>query len=72
MFDDGESKNDCKWYNHEDELKAFSLKHPETIFILEGDGENYDNIWIKYIQNGKCQTYKAKITFDEFDENKLK
>jgi hypothetical protein len=68
----GDSRKSCKWYDHEDELKAFSLKHPEPFFELKGEGEESGDIWVKYIQNGKCQTCKAKIVFDDFDEAKLK
>lgn len=68
----GDTQGRCKWYEHEEELKAFSLKHPEALFELNGKGEESGDIWIKYIQNGKCQTCKAKIAFDEFDHTKLK
>jgi hypothetical protein len=72
LDDNGDSNESCKWYDHEYELKAFSLKHPETLFELKGEGEESGDIWIKYIQNGKCQYCKAKLVFDDFDEAKLK
>jgi len=62
-----------KWYEHENDMKAVSKEYPDVIFKLEGEGGNslYD-IWVKYFVNGKMQTAEAKITFDDFDEKKLK
>jgi hypothetical protein len=68
----GYSRQECRWYNHENDLKEFSLKYPETLFELKGEGEEHSDSWIKYIQNGKCQTCRGIITFDDFDETKLK
>lgn len=68
----GDTEESCKWYDHEQELKLFSLKHPLVLFELKGEGDENEDVWIKYFQNGKCQICKAKIIFDEFDSAKLK
>ena len=60
-----------KWYNHELDIKDFSKKYPTNLFVLEGYGEEDGDIWRKYFMNGKIQIVRAKIVFDEFDENKL-
>ena len=52
-------------------ITKFSVDYPEHLFILEGEGEDSGDIWKQYIKNGKSQRCEAKITFDEFDENKL-
>lgn len=62
----------CKWYEHDDDMKALSKKYPKTIFVLEGKGEEPEDIWRAYYQNGKMQLCKASITFDDFDRDKLK
>ena len=72
LDDNGNSNESCKLYAHENELKIFSTKHPETLFELKGEGEESGDIWVKYFQNGKCQTCKAKLVFDDFDEDKMK
>lgn len=61
----------CKWYDHDRDMRLISQKHPETIFILEGEGEESGDIWKKYYLNGKFQTAKAVVTYEEFDESKL-
>lgn len=71
LYENGETRQECKWYDHEQELKSFSANHPETIFQLNGEGEESGDIWIKYFKNGRCQTCKAKLVFDDFNENKL-
>lgn len=68
----GESYQECKWYSHERELKEFTKKYIDILFVLNGRGEENDDIWVKYFKNGKVQECRAKITFEDFDESKLK
>ena len=65
-------EDSCKWYEHDKHMMEVSKNNPETIFILEGEGEESDDIWKKYYLNGKCQEARAVITFEPFDEKKLK
>ena len=62
---------EAKWYDYVDNMKMLSLKFPTTVFILEGDGEENDDMWVAYFMNGKVQYEKAKITYNYFDPNKL-
>jgi len=68
---DGSSIDRVKWYTHEDDMKKLSKKYSNIIFVLEGVGQDDQDIWIKYFKDSKMQVCKAKITFDEYDENKL-
>lgn len=70
----GETYEPCKWYKYSEEMKKFSLLHPEALFKLTGKGGDVTDIWQCYYKNGKSQYCKAnvKITFDSFDENLLK
>jgi hypothetical protein len=65
-------EDECKWYDHDEHMRQVSKANPETIFILEGEGEESGDIWKKYYLNGKRQEAKAIITFEPFDEKKLK
>lgn len=68
-----------KWFHHEYDLKEFSTKYPDVLFILTGVGEeNYfegnklvADIWIKYFCNGKYYKDKLDFQFLKFDSNKL-
>lgn len=62
----------CKWYSHEQDMKALSKNHPDTVFLLEGEGEETGDIWKKYFKNGKMQVCKSEILFPPFDEVSLK
>jgi hypothetical protein len=66
-FDDS-----CKWYSHEEDMKLFSKRYPNTVFVLEGEGEEQGDHWICYFSNGKMQRCKAIVTFEPFDIQKLK
>lgn len=60
-----------KWESHENDLKEFSKIQKDILFTLYGEGEP-GNLWIKYFKNGKIQFAPADISFDEFDNKKLK
>jgi hypothetical protein len=61
----------CKWYYHEDDMKNFSKIYCKVVFLLEGHGEEYDDIWRKFFKNGRMQRENAQIIFGEFNEEKL-
>jgi hypothetical protein len=62
----------CKWYTWEADMRKISKQFPNTIFLIEGEGEDSGDIWKAYFLNGKMQKAEAKITFEPFDEQKLK
>ena len=60
-----------KWYDHEDHMREYSKKHPDTVFKLIGEGEESGDLWHEYYLNGKMQRTKAKLVFEPFDKSKL-
>jgi len=64
--------DECKWYEHEIDMKKLSEKFSKTLFILSGEGEESEDIWTKYFLNGKSQICKAEIIVPPFDKSKLK
>jgi hypothetical protein len=65
-------EGECSWYEHDEDMKAYSKQYPTLIFKISGEGEESGDIWVKYYKDGKVQECKAKVTYDEFDESKLK
>jgi len=60
-----------KWYDCEDDMKAYSKKHPNTVFCIEGEGEESGDIWKAYFKGGKMFKTKAKLVFEDFTADKL-
>lgn len=67
----GKTEQECKWYSHRKELKEFSLKHPDVLFKLHGEGEENGDVWDEYFKNGKMQVCKARMVMPGFDEKLL-
>ncbi len=61
----------CKWYGFENDMRVLSAQFPAVLFTLEGEGSDKSDIWKAYFLRGKMQMCEAKITFDEFDVQKL-
>lgn len=68
----GEYKQECKWYDHDKDMISFSKRFPDVLFTLEGQGEESGDLWNTYYKNGRMQHCTAIITYEEFDESKLK
>ena len=71
LQDSGEGEEHGKWYDYKDDFIAFSLKHPDVVFVLTGEGEEPSDIWTHYFHNGKQQLCQAKITYPPYDPNQL-
>ena len=61
----------CKWYEHTEDMCRVSKKYPNVIFSLYGNGEENGDMWVEYFMNGKFQVEKAVITYADFDPEKL-
>lgn len=64
-------EDSCKWYDHEDDMRRLSLRFPDVVFTLNGEGEESGDVWVKYFKDGKMQVDKAVIKFAPFDPKKL-
>lgn len=69
--EDGYTNESCKWYDSKSDLLKFSVKRPEAIFCLEGEGEENGDVWKLYVKDGHFQECRAKMVFPEFDRAKL-
>lgn len=71
LEEDGSSRVETTWDTIDEDLKAFSLKHPTLIFEMYRMGDSDDDRVYTYYKNGKMQECPATITFDDYDESKL-
>lgn len=65
-------EGECKWYDWKQDMKAISIKYPEVLFTLTGEGEEPGDMWIAYFKHGKMQVCPAQITYPEFNEEELR
>jgi hypothetical protein len=72
LDDNGFTEERCKWYDYAVDMGLFSLKYPNILFTLSGEGEESGDIWKAYFLNGKMQLAKAEVQIAPFDPEKLK
>lgn len=60
-----------KWYDWEKELTELSKKFPDLMFIAEGDGEDSDDLWIAWFNNGTSLYRRKYITHDDYDPTEM-
>jgi len=72
LTDEGDTEQEAKWYESDEDMKWLSTTYPEHLFMLEGEGEESGDLWRQYWRNGKCQHVSAEIVYEDFDPNKLK
>lgn len=67
-FFEGQDMEECKWYDHVDDMLKVSLVNPDVKFETSGVGEENGDQWKAVFLNGKYKKVLAKIVFDDFDE----
>lgn len=74
ISEDGSSEQDTSWHSEEEDMREISKKYPDVLFEMSRDGtmNSSDDLAIIYYKGGKMQECPAIITYDEFDESKLK
>ncbi len=65
-------QDDCKWYDHVNDMIKFSREFPNVVFELEGIGEENGDMWKEYYKNGLYQDCPARVIYDEYNPKKLK
>lgn len=48
----------AKWYDHEIEMIESSKNHPDTVFVLDGMGEDSGDVWRKFYFNGRSLVWR--------------
>lgn len=74
---EGENFYEClgdtlKWYDHQKDMITLSKEFPEVMFMLEGEGEERDDIWRLYVHNGEWELCTARIEFEVPDIEKFR
>ena len=64
---EGEWQNEVTWYNWKDDMTQLSKDFPSALFELHGEGDDREDMWTAYFQNGKVQVHEARIEYDAFD-----
>lgn len=62
------ANNEVKWYEYDEDMLAISKQFPDYVFQLHGDGEETEDFWFAYYQNGKLEYCPAHLIYKEPQE----
>jgi hypothetical protein len=62
---------EIKWYRHKEHMIEYSKKHPNTLFMLSGVGEEQPDMWREYYKNGMTHRIVGEMTFEDFNIESL-
>ena len=54
-----------KWYDHDEDMIKLSLRFPDYIFILEGDGEDSSDLWRTIYYDGQSERLNVKTIYEK-------
>lgn len=60
-----------KWYDWEKDMALLSKRFPDFLFLLNGNGEEEDDIWGVYFLNGRIMRDARKIITKPFTVEEL-
>ena len=55
----------AKWYECEYDMAALSEAFPDFVFKLHGEGEDPEDLWNAYFQNGESEECRAAVVYPE-------
>lgn len=55
-----------KWYDWEKDMVKLSKEFPNTLFYVEGEGEENGDLWKARVFNGVCHVVNAEIVYPDF------
>lgn len=55
-----------KWYDHVEDMIKLSKVFPETLFILDGWGEEIGDVWREFYMDGERVVADLMFTFSDF------
>ena len=64
-------QDEIKWYDHENVMREYSKKFPDTLFKLIGEGEENGDLWHEYYKNGEMQKCIGVTSYEEYNPNAL-
>lgn len=70
---DGKTGTPVGWYTWETDICSFSRHYPLVLFVMEGRGEDRNDVWKAFVMNGKIHVEVGMIRYDRgFDPEKLR
>ena len=59
------SYDECKWYDHAEDMVVISEKFPNMYFELSGEGEAFGDYWKEYYHDGDIEECRGEIVYEQ-------
>lgn len=56
---------DCKWYEHSEQMVGIAEEFPTMYFELEGIGENFGDFWKEYYHDMDIEVCRGEIVYEQ-------
>ena len=60
----------AKWYSYDEDIRTLSLKYPDIVFRVNGDGEDPSDLWQEFWRAGN--RFREQVQFARYEEIKDK
>lgn len=64
-------EDEYRWDDWEADMHRVSMQFPSTLIVLEGQGEDHDDIWKAYFKNGKSVVKQAMIVHPALTDSEI-
>lgn len=65
LDEEGDTGNNCKWYDHDNEMVNFSKLYPDVLFTLYSVGEESEDVWRAFYLDGQIEVQRARLVYDD-------
>ena len=66
------SIGEAKWYTEETDIKLMSIRYPNLLITVDGDGEESGDVWRSKALNGVYRRTRATMLIPEIDMSDVK
>lgn len=61
----GSAFDEMQWYERIEDMTRISILYPNTLFVINGRGEDHDDVWKEYYRNGMVERVYPTLVYSD-------